>query len=48
MNKPFGTCDLCDEHKTDVPVREQGIWIRPGDWRYADEDGVVLGAAPLV
>ena len=48
MNKPFATCDLCDEHKTDVPVRVPGIWIRPGDWLYADGDGVVLGAAPLV
>ena len=34
--------------QTDVPVRVQDIWIRPGDWLYADEDGVVLGAAPLV
>lgn len=31
----------------DVPVRVQGVDIRPGDWLYADVDGVVLGAGPL-
>lgn len=31
----------------DVPVLVQGVWVRPGDWLYADEDGVVLGSAPL-
>lgn len=31
----------------DVPVRIQGIWVRPGDWLYADEDGVVVAATPM-
>ena len=26
----------------DVPVRVQGVWVRPGDWLYADEDGIVV------
>ncbi|QPF74764.1 ribonuclease E activity regulator RraA [Roseateles sp. DAIF2] len=24
-----------------------GVWVRPGDWLYADEDGTVIGGAPL-
>ncbi|MGD9551326.1 MAG: ribonuclease E activity regulator RraA [Burkholderiaceae bacterium] len=31
----------------DVAVRIQGIWIRPGDWLYADADGIVVSARPL-
>lgn len=31
----------------DEPVRVQGEWIRPGDWLYADEDGVVVSDRPL-
>jgi regulator of ribonuclease activity A len=23
-------------------VQVQGVWIRPGDWLYADEDGIVV------
>lgn len=31
----------------DLPVRIQGVWIRPGEWLCADEDGiVVLPSAP--
>ena len=26
----------------DLTVQIQGVWIRPGDWLYADEDGMVL------
>ena len=26
----------------DLPMQIQGVWIRPGDWLYADEDGVVI------
>ena len=26
----------------DVPVRVQGVWVRPGDWLYADVDGIVV------
>lgn len=25
-----------------VAVQIQGVWVRPGDWLYADEDGMVL------
>ncbi len=31
----------------DVPVQIQGVWVRPGDWLYADADGVVVAAQPL-
>ncbi len=31
----------------DVAVRIQGVWIRPGDWLYADADGIVVSARPL-
>jgi regulator of ribonuclease activity A len=29
----------------DVPVQIDGVWVRPGDWLYADEDGMVVMAA---
>jgi regulator of ribonuclease activity A len=32
----------------DVAVQIQGVWVRPGDWLYADEDGMVLSARPLI
>jgi regulator of ribonuclease activity A len=28
--------------QVDVPVQVDGVWIRPGEWLYADEDGVVV------
>ncbi|MCK6433222.1 MAG: ribonuclease E activity regulator RraA [Burkholderiaceae bacterium] len=31
---------------SDVPVQVQGVWIRPGDWLYADADGIVVMAQP--
>lgn len=31
----------------DVAVQLQGVWIRPGDWLYADEDGMVVTQAAL-
>ncbi len=33
--------------QTGVVVQIQGVWVRPGDWLYADEDGVVVSAVPL-
>lgn len=30
-----------------VAVQIQGVWVQPGDWLYADEDGVVVHAGPL-
>jgi regulator of ribonuclease activity A len=31
----------------DVAVQIQGVWVRPGDWLYADEDGIVISAVRL-
>ncbi len=33
--------------QTCVVVQIQGVWVRPGDWLYADEDGIVVSARPL-
>ena len=39
--------DKRNEGQRDVPVQVQGVAVRPGDWLFADEDGiVVLPAAP--
>lgn len=35
------------EGQRDVAVRVQGVWVRPGDWLYADEDGVVVSSVRL-
>lgn len=35
------------EGQSGVAVQIQGVWIRPGDWLYADEDGIVVSATPL-
>jgi len=31
----------------DVAVLVQGVWVQPGDWLYADEDGVVVHSGSL-
>ena len=31
----------------DVAVQMQGVWVRPGDWLYADEDGIVVADRKL-
>ena len=36
-----------NEGVREVPVQIQGIWVRPGDWLYADVDGVVVSATRL-
>jgi len=36
-----------NEGQRDVAVQVQGIWIYPGDWLYADDDGVVVMPLPL-
>lgn len=39
-----------DKHNqglSQVPVQIQGVWVRPGDWLYADADGMVVSATPL-
>ena len=35
-----------NEGQRDVPVQVQGVWVRPGEWLYADEDGIVVMPAP--
>jgi regulator of ribonuclease activity A len=35
------------EGQRDQPVQVQGVWVRPGDWLYADEDGIIVSARPL-
>lgn len=35
------------EGQRDVPVQMQGVWVRPGDWLYADEDGIVVADRKL-
>ena len=36
-----------NEGQRDVAVQIQGVSVRPGDWLYADEDGIVVMPAPL-
>jgi regulator of ribonuclease activity A len=31
-----------------VAVQVQGVWVRPGDWLYADEDGIVVASKALL
>lgn len=49
--KALAPMPLPTERKTDgltgVAVQIQGVWVRPGDWLYADEDGIVVSAQPL-
>ena len=35
------------EGQRDVAVQIQGVWVRPGDWLYADADGIVVSAQAL-
>jgi len=32
----------------DLPVQIQGVWVNPGDWLYADADGMVVSTSCLV
>ena len=36
-----------NQGESQVPVLIQGVWVRPGDWLYADEDGIVVVSRPL-
>lgn len=36
-----------NEGQKDIAVQIQGQWVRPGDWLYADEDGIVLAPKSL-
>lgn len=35
------------EGQDGIDVQIQGQWVRPGEWLYADEDGIVVLPAPL-
>lgn len=35
------------EGQADVAVQLQGVWVRPGDWLYADADGMVVADRAL-
>jgi regulator of ribonuclease activity A len=37
-----------NQGQADLAVQVQGVWVRPGDWLYADEDGIVVAARALV
>ena len=34
------------EGRAGVAIQIQGVWVRPGDWLYADDDGMVVMPAP--
>ena len=36
-----------NEGQSEVAVQIQGVWVRPGDWLYADEDGIVVSSTRL-
>ncbi|MBD3894040.1 ribonuclease E activity regulator RraA [Hydrogenophaga sp.] len=36
-----------NQGQRDVAVQLQGVWVRPGDWLYADADGTVVSAQAL-
>ena len=35
------------EGLAEVAVQIQGVWVRPGDWLYADADGIVVSSQAL-
>ena len=35
------------EGQSDVAVLLQGVWVRPGDWLYADADGIVVSSGKI-
>jgi regulator of ribonuclease activity A len=35
-----------NQGQRELPVQLDGVWVRPGDWLVADEDGIVLLAGP--
>lgn len=49
--KALGTCprktDKRDQGLRDVPVETAGVLVHPGEWLYADGDGVVVSTAAL-
>lgn len=49
--RALASVPLPTERKVDgqreLAVLMQGVWVRPGDWLYADEDGIVVSATQL-
>ncbi len=49
--KALGLCPVRTDKQglgtRDVAVQIQGVWLRPGDWVYADADGVVVSTKNL-
>ena len=49
--RALGTMPLRSEKRgegeRDVPVRFAGVTFRPGDYVYADEDGIIAAHVPL-
>ncbi len=39
--------DRRGQGQRDVAVQIQGVWVRPGDWLYADADGMVVATRAL-
>jgi regulator of ribonuclease activity A len=37
-----------NEGQRDLPVEIQGVPVKPGQWLYADEDGVIVSIKPLL
>jgi regulator of ribonuclease activity A len=37
-----------NQGQAEVAVQLQGVWVRPGDWLYADEDGIVVSTVSLL
>jgi regulator of ribonuclease activity A len=35
-----------NQGERDVALQIEGVWVRPGDWLYADEDGIVVMPPP--
>ncbi|MGP1628469.1 MAG: ribonuclease E activity regulator RraA [Giesbergeria sp.] len=35
------------EGQRDVAIQVRGVWVRPGDWLYSDEDGMVVSTVAL-
>ena len=35
------------EGQRGVALQIQGVWVRPGDWLYADDDGIVVSSSAL-
>lgn len=36
------------EGQRGLAIQIQGVWVRPGDWLYADDDGMVVMPAPVM